>query len=109
MKAIPCEVFKSINELNSKFVYEMFNINQMWYDLRNETILVQPKYKNMIYGYKTYTYFGLHLWNTLPSNVIGDISFNTIKTLINKMDGPNCNWSLCTMYIFTCTNVIMTC
>ena len=40
MKAIACEVFKSINALNPKFIGEMFHINQTGYDLRNETILV---------------------------------------------------------------------
>ncbi len=78
----------------------MFHINQSGYDLRNETILVHPKFKKVMYGYKTFSYYGSHLWNKLPINVKGDISFNTFKTLINKWDGPNCNCSLCNVNIY---------
>ncbi len=78
--------YPSLLNLNPKFIGEMFHINQTGYDLRNETILVQPKFKKVMYGYKTFSYYGSHLWNKLPINVKWDISFNTFKTLINKWD-----------------------
>ncbi len=74
----------------------MFQINQTRYYLRNDILLVQPKYKKVMYGYKTLIYYGSHLWNKLPRNdrnITVDISFSAYKTLMNKWDGPNCNCS----------------
>ncbi len=64
-----CEVFKSIKDLNPTFISEMFHINHTGYNLRNEIVsIAQLKYKKVMYGHKTFTYYGLHLWNKLPRN-----------------------------------------
>ncbi len=83
--AAVCEVFKSINKLNPKFMGDMLHST-----CTNEVMLLEPKYIKVMYGYQTLTYYVSHLWNKLPNNVTGDISFNTSKTLRNKWNDPNC-------------------
>ncbi len=51
--------FKCINELNLKFISEMLHINKTGYVLRNEIILVQPKYNKVMYGYETFAFCGI--------------------------------------------------
>ncbi len=50
LKAIACEVFKSINDLNASFMKEMFEKKDVPYDLRDSQILCQPIFKKIRYG-----------------------------------------------------------
>jgi len=45
----------------------------------------------MFNGKMTFTYYGAHLWNLLPSHLKKAINFQTFKTLIKEWDGPNCS------------------
>ncbi len=72
----------SIDELNPMFIDEMCHINQIGYELRNEIILVQLKYKKVMYSYKTFTHYRSRVGNKLPTNVTGDLILNTFKTLM---------------------------
>ncbi len=40
------------------FIDVMFHIHLRGYDLRNKIILAQSKYKKVMYGYKTLTFYG---------------------------------------------------
>ena len=100
IKAIACEVFKSINDLNPSFVKEMFEVKETRYNLRSEMVMIQPKYNKLTYGYRTFSYYGAHLWNKLPHNVKGGLSYDTFKMLLNKWEGPMCSCSLCNVNIY---------
>ncbi len=61
IKAIASEVFKSLNNLNPNFMNEMFQVEDITYDLRDSNILCQPKFNKITYGKKTFSYYGRHL------------------------------------------------
>ena len=100
LKTIATEVFKSLNGLNPQFMKELFKVNDISYGLRDETILTQPKFKKITYGYNTFSYYGAHLWNKLPRNLKGGISLHSFKTIISKWEGPNCNCTLCNVNMY---------
>ncbi len=52
IKAIACEVFKSLNDLNPSFTKEMFEKKDALYGLRDSNILYQPIVKKITYGKK---------------------------------------------------------
>ncbi len=66
-KAIASEVFKSVNNLNPNFMNKMFQVKDITYDLRYSNILCQPKFNKIAYVKKTFSYYGIHIWNSLPS------------------------------------------
>ncbi len=69
LKAIACEVFKSLNDLNPSFMKEMFEKKDVVYDLRNPHHLYRPIFKKITYGKNTFKYYGSHIWNLLPNDL----------------------------------------
>ena len=45
IKTIAQEVYKSLNDLNPPFMKEMFDQKQLTYNLRDNNLLIQPKFK----------------------------------------------------------------
>ena len=39
------------------------------YDLRDKTLLEQPKFSTKTYGYRSFKYYGSKLWNALPFEI----------------------------------------
>ncbi len=95
IKAIACEVFKSLTDQNPTFMKDMFKKNDTVYKLHDGTTLVQPKFNTITYGRNTFSYYGSHVWNNLPNNVKCNVSYETFKTLLKEWEGPTCTCSLC--------------
>ena len=95
IKAIACEVFKSLNDLNPTFMKEMFIQKETPYNLRDSHILFQPKFNKIRYGMNTFEYYGAHIWNVLPNHIKESTTISTFKVLIGKWDGPQCQCNMC--------------
>ena len=96
MKTIACEVFKSLNSLNPSFMGDMFKMKENVYDLRDNHRLVQPVFKKLTYGRNTFGYYGAHLWNKLPSDLMNNAGdLNTFKSLLSSWEGPKCTCAMC--------------
>ncbi len=95
IKAIACEVFKSLNNENPPFMKEMFSQNETMYNLRDGTILIQPKFNTITYGRSTFSYYGSHIWNLLPNDLKSNVNYVTFKRLLKDWEGPRCCCSLC--------------
>ncbi len=95
IKAIAMEVFKSLNNLNPKFMNEIFEIKEIPYELRDTKVLVQPKFQKMTYGKNTFQYYGSHIWNLLPNNIKECTTQTSFKTLLDTWSGPSCQCNIC--------------
>ncbi len=95
IKAIACEVFKSLNDLNPIFMKDMFQEKEMKYDLRDNNKLIQPKFNKITYGKNTFQYYGSHIWNQLPNTVKESTNLNSFKELLKNWDGPKCKCAMC--------------
>ncbi len=60
IKTIACEVFKSLFKLSPEFINELFKPKEVNYDLRNNSLLMQPNFKKIRYGKNTFQYYGAH-------------------------------------------------
>ena len=67
IKAITCEVFKSLHDLNPSFMKDMFTQKEGGYDFRDGNRLLMKPFKKMKYGRCTFSYYGAHIWNMLPT------------------------------------------
>ena len=95
IKAIAMEVFKSLNNLNPKFMKEMFQTKETPYELRDTNILVPPKFDKITYGRNTFQYYGSHIWNLLPNDVKQCTTQESFKSLLDTWSGPNCQCNIC--------------
>ena len=44
----------------------MFSLKESGYDLRDTTIAYQPQFNTITFGYRSFTYYGSKLWNSVP-------------------------------------------
>ncbi len=95
LKVIACEVYKAINDLSPSFMNEIFNVKEVQHDLRDNVILVQPKFGKIRYGQSTLSYYGPHIWNLLPSEAKTGVSINVFKDMLSTWEGPHCQCNLC--------------
>ncbi len=93
VKAIVSEVFKSLSNLNPNCM-KMFEAKDITYDLRYSKFVKQSLNK-ITYGKKTFSYYGTHIWNSIPNNIKICTSLDNFKTMIKPWEGPKCQ---CSMY-----------
>ncbi len=57
------------------------------YELRDNNLLIQMKFKTITHGKSSFVYFGSKLWNSLPIGIKNAISLNDFKERTNSSDG----------------------
>ncbi len=97
IKTIALEVFKSLNDLNPPFMKEMFDMKQVPYNLRDNNLLTQPKFRKISYGKNSFRYYGSHIWNLLPIEIKNSTTIDHFKDMIKQWEGPNCQCAMCTL------------
>ncbi len=71
---------------------KMFQVKYITYDSRNSNILCQPKINKINYGKKTFSYYGTHIWNSLPNIIKQCTSFDNFQTMLKAWECPKCKW-----------------
>ena len=97
IKLITLEVFKCLYNLNTEFMSELFIVKQTGINLRDPCILILPKFNSIMYGKKTFTYYGAHLWNLLPTHYKDCFDLNEFKRMLSNWEGPKCNCNICNL------------
>ena len=63
------EVYKARMGLTTAYIQEMFVDEVTVYNLRAERTVLLPVYKTRTYGYRSFTYLGAKLWNSMPNDL----------------------------------------
>ena len=63
------EVFKAKVGISPIYIQEMLTGEIMMYNLRARNTLVQPAYKTRTYGYRSFSYMGPKLWNSMTNEL----------------------------------------
>ena len=84
LKHLAIETFKCIKGYNPKYLNDMFTKKRQNYNLRDSDLLVQKKFNTFKYGYKSFSYYGAKLWNSLPNDLKCVSSTNAFKVSIDK-------------------------
>ena len=69
LKYMIIEVYRCVNRLNPEYMNNMFTIKDTNYSMRDGSIVVQPKFNNTTFGYRSFSYYGAKLWNAIPSDL----------------------------------------
>ena len=99
LKSIVTEVFKTINGLNPSFMNDMFVNNDINYELRDPSKLIQPRVRSDKYGKCSLRYHGAKLWNDLPVEIKCTENLTEFKGLIQSWTGPSCSCSHCILCV----------
>ena len=74
----------------------MFNEKEVSYNFRDPFLLEQPKFNTVRYGYKSLTYMGAKICNSIPVEIKSCTDYKHFKTLFNIWTGPECRCNICT-------------
>ena len=69
LQKIMLEVFKTLNYLNSSYLWDLFNVKQVEYNLRTKNLVMLPQIKTQTYGVNSITFRSSILWNALTEDV----------------------------------------
>ena len=63
------EVYKCVRGSNPPYLNDLFQKQKLNYRLRDTDLLVQSKFKTYRFGYKSFSYYGAKVWNTLALQI----------------------------------------
>ena len=69
IRNLAMEVFKCFHGMNPMYLNNLFCKQEIKYNLRDKTLLEQPKFSTKTYGYRSFKYYGSKLWNALPFEI----------------------------------------
>ncbi len=79
INTVATEVFKSLNNITSTFMNQMFEAKTISYDLKH--VLLQAKWPKVTYGKHTFTNYGSPTWNWLTDEIKSCTEINKFKSL----------------------------
>ena len=68
-RAILLEVYKSVNHLSPRFLWDIFTAKEAKYNLRKQDQLSRNCCRTNRFGLNTFKDYGAKLWNTIPDNI----------------------------------------
>ena len=79
LKTLAVEVYKCVNGKSPEYINSMFRLRNSSYNLRDHLKLEQTKFKTIRYGYKSFSYYGSKLWNSLPVEIKNEETLSGFK------------------------------
>ena len=81
-----CEVYKTLHNLNPKFMQALFKTKPVSYSLRNCNLLLLPPSRSRRFGTQSFLFRGSLLWNSLPDSFKSKISLNSFKDALRNLN-----------------------
>lgn len=69
IRHLAIEMYKCVHGLNPLYLNDLFEANNVEYNLRDKYRLKQPIFQTMKYGFRSFRYYGAKLWNALPVDI----------------------------------------
>ena len=95
LRAVICEVFKPLNNLNPEFMWSYFVFKNITYNIRNGPLLRLPSAKSTSYRINSVLFRACLLWNSLPQSVNYSQSIAELKTNMKNLGNIDCSCILC--------------
>ena len=95
LRALICEVSKSLNNLNPEFMWSYFVFKNITYNIRKGPLLRLPAAKSTSYGINSVLFRACLLWNSLPQSIKYSESIVELKTKMKDLGNIDCSCILC--------------
>ena len=89
IKYLCIDIYKSINNINSSFIKQIFQLRETNRTVRNQykLNLSVPKVSQVSYSEKSPRFYGPKIWNSLSLHVKTSKNFKTFKGIIKNWNG----------------------
>ena len=95
LRALICEVFRSLKNLNPEFMWSYFVFKNITSNIRNGPLLRLASAKSTSYGINSVLFRACVLWNSLPQSVKDSESIAELKTKMKNLGNIDCLCILC--------------
>ena len=89
------EIYKSISQLNTEFMWSYFKHKDMPYNLRKGPILGLPKTNLSFYGTNAIHFRDSLIWNNLPAVIKSSDSLFEFKNKVKNIGDIDCGCLIC--------------
>ena len=89
-------MFKIQTDASPDYLKDFILLKKTNFNLRNENGLSIPKFKTIMYGQRSFRYYGLFYWNELLKHVNTVTSLNEFKQVLNAWQ-PKCTCGFYTL------------
>ena len=100
LKSIATMMYKSFNNLNPKYVNDMYKAKDAHYNLRNVCTVEMYDFVTKTYGYKSLHYAGAKLWNSLPTHFKVSQTLEDFKKCLDEWKCVNVNCESCHSFLY---------
>ena len=97
LRTLCIEIFKTLNNLNTSFMKEIFSFRQTNrpFQEKYKLNLGITSYNQVTFVRKALTFFGLNNWNSLPYHIKSVENLASFKTIIKFWNGEICSCKIC--------------
>ena len=95
LRALICEVFKSLKNLNPEFMWSYFFFKNITCNIRKGPLLRLPAAKSTSYGINSVLFRTCILWNCFPQSVKYSESIVELKTKMKVLGNIDCSCISC--------------
>ena len=89
-REILVEVFKSVNKMSPSFMWDLFKVKDITYNLRSNRNVCLNHCRTKRYGLDSLSYHGAHLWNLLPNDMKKCKDLDICKASVRNWNEPMC-------------------
>ena len=90
------EIFQSLNKNNPQFMWNIWEKKPTHHNLRDQNLVKIPKPKAETFGFRSLSFRGAMLWNSLPSEIKDSTNITIFKNKIKQWNADNiCKCHLC--------------
>ena len=96
-KFLCIEIYKTINNLNSDFIKNIFEMKRNNRIVRERYKLNSniPRTNQVTFGTNSLKHYGPKIWNALNFSIKTAENLKALKALIKKLNGASCNCIIC--------------
>ena len=95
LRILMTEVYKSLNQINPEFMWDIFQIKASPYQLRMPLNLTLPPTSSKTFGTYSLAFRASFVWNNLPAIIKNSTTLRQFRNLIKNWQGNLCNCKLC--------------
>ena len=86
LKAMAVEIYNIVDDKSPEYL-SLFSKSSVPYSLRDNNKLIQQKMRTTTFGIKSFSYYGAHLWNSLPVDIKSVVTLTNFKALVKNWQG----------------------
>ena len=68
--------------MNPLYLNKFFREKQVKYELRDSSLLEQPKFRKKTFGFRSFRYYGSKIWNDIPFQIKNTDNLDEFKANI---------------------------